>query len=175
VNVEDRPADAVFEGAIDLGVGAYTAALLAPTNGGSGDGGDNGENRRPHPPPVVKLFRDARPAAGSERARIQFVNASPDAPPLDVLVAERPEPLMTDVSFGEAASATVPPKTYEVKVAGPADGERRVFGTTEVSIRPDAAYTIFAFGYVTPADESDPDQFGLDVTVNQNIGGEPIG
>jgi hypothetical protein len=178
VDAEDRPAGAVFEGKIDLGVGAYTAALLAPATAApealeaTAESGEGGE---PRSSPVVKLFRDARPAAGSERARIQFVNACPDAPPLDVLVSGRTEPLVENVAFREAASATVAPKTYEVRVAGPADGGRRVFGTTEISVRPDAAYTIFAFGYVTPTDEPESDSFGLDVTVNQSVGGEPIG
>jgi hypothetical protein len=92
--------------------------------------------------PVV-LRDDLSPS--EDQAKVRFVHASPDAPSVDVAVADGPV-LFADVPFREgSAYAAVDPATYdlEVRPAGTADVALNVPGVT---FEAGTNYTIFAIG-----------------------------
>jgi hypothetical protein len=60
---------------------------------------------------------DDRVPAGATETKVRFVHASPDAPPVDVVVAGGGTTLFDDVSFGQAQGyLTVPEGTYDLEV-----------------------------------------------------------
>ena len=92
----------------------------------------------------------------SELARIRFVHASPDAPAVDIAVANGGAILFPNVSFeGVEDYITVPPGEYDL--------EARVAGTMTVALSiPDvelahnAVYTALAVGFLNPPSMNDP-------------------
>lgn len=90
---------------------------------------------------------NAAPAAG--QAHIRLIHASPDAPAVDVGVAETGTNVFTNVAFkGVGAYTPVPAGTYdlEVKVAGTSDVAKAIPG---LALQDGAVYTAVAVGLVS--------------------------
>lgn len=110
---------------------------------------------------TVSLFEDTNDEdVGDDEARVRAIHASPDAPAVDVTVDDGSLTLFEDLEFGDASDYTVVPAgSYQVEVR-PADGCETVF-ETDVSVEGGTTYTVFAVGYVDPANAPTDEAFGL--------------
>lgn len=95
--------------------------------------------------PTVLVDDNSFPAAGE--AKIRFFHGSPDAPAVDIAVADGGPVLIPDVAFGDTSDGylSVPGGTYDLEV--------RVAGTTAVALTlpgltfaADTVYTTYATG-----------------------------
>ena len=94
--------------------------------------------------PLVLVDNNSAPAAG--KAHVRFVHASPDAPAVDIAVANGGPVLFADVSFkGVGDYLPVDAGTYdlEARVAGT---ETVALSVPGVALENGAVYTIFAMG-----------------------------
>ena len=94
--------------------------------------------------PLVLVDNNSQPAAG--KAHVRFVHASPDAPAVDIAVAEGGPVLFSNVAFKEVGDyLPVDAGTYdlEVRVAGTEDVVLDVPGLT---LNDGTVYTVFAMG-----------------------------
>ncbi|HMB50590.1 MAG TPA: DUF4397 domain-containing protein, partial [Natronoarchaeum rubrum] len=118
----------VFDDELEVPEGNFTVAAL----------GELAEENQPFAPVVLE---DDLSDPG-EMARVRLVHASPDAPAVDVTVAESGDALFEDVAFGEAAAAEVPAGSYTLEVR-PAtennDGE--VAATFDVELMAGTVYS----------------------------------
>ncbi|WP_256392590.1 DUF4397 domain-containing protein [Natronoarchaeum rubrum] len=143
----------VFDDELEVPEGNFTVAAL----------GELAEENQPFAPVVLE---DDLSDPG-EMARVRLVHASPDAPAVDVTVAESGDALFEDVAFGEAAAAEVPAGSYTLEVR-PAtennDGE--VAATFDVELMAGTVYSAFAVGYLAPGDAPADEPFDLEVVVD---------
>ena len=98
----------------------------------------------------VLLVDDAQPAENESMVRLAHL--SPDAPTVDVTVAETGDVVFDNVSFGNATDyVTVPPGDYtlEVRAATP-DNDGDVVSEVNVTTESELAYTAIATGYLDP-------------------------
>jgi len=94
--------------------------------------------------PLVLVDNNSAPAAG--KAHVRFVHASPDAPAVDIAVADGGPVLFSDIAFkGVGEYLPVDAGTYDldVRVAGTEDVALAVPG---VKLDAGTVYTIFAVG-----------------------------
>ncbi len=94
--------------------------------------------------PLVLVDNNAKPAMGN--AHVRFVHASPDAPAVDIAVADGGPVLFGDVAFKEAQGPIpVPAGTYdlEVRLAGTSTV---VLPLPGVAVADQTVYTVFAMG-----------------------------
>jgi hypothetical protein len=96
--------------------------------------------------PLVLMDDNGRPAAG--KAHLRFVHASPDAPAVDIAVADGGPTLFSNIAFGDIG-------TYLPVDGGAYDLEVRVAGTDTVALElpgtmldAGTVYTVFAMGLV---------------------------
>jgi predicted RNA-binding protein len=145
------PDTVVFDEAVELSAGAFTAAAL-------------GELADENQPFGVELYEDDRSDPGSD-ARVTLVHASPDAPNVDVTVGG--DPLFEDVPFGAAGTVEVPAGDYKLQVR-PAteDNDGDVVDTFKFPAEAGTVYTAFAVGYLAPDDAPADVPFDLDVAVD---------
>jgi len=128
--------------------------LNASTNYTVVAAGETADNGRPFDP--VVLNDDAgREKPTTSTANARFLHAAPDAPPVDVVAAERGV-IFDGVAYGNASSYTMIPGgnyTFEAFVAT-ADNTGDDVATFPAEELPGgASYTLFLAGYVTPGDE----------------------
>lgn len=123
-----------------------------------------GENQ----PLELAVFEDDNSDPG-DAARVRAVHASPDAPAVDVVVAETGDAVFEGVEFGDAAYAEVPAGSFRLCIYPAGQREEAVLG---VDVEADAGtvYSAFAAGYVTPDDAPADEPFDLVLTVDS--GGE---
>ncbi|MDS0260281.1 DUF4397 domain-containing protein [Haloarcula sp. S1CR25-12] len=106
---------------------------------------------------AVALPDDAEP--GENESAVRLAHLAPDAPAVDVTVAETGDVLFDDVEFGNATEyATVPPGEYELEVRNATDDDDgEVVQTVNVTVEDGEAYTAVATGYLdteeAPVDE----------------------
>lgn len=155
------PDTVVFEEDLPVESGQYTVAA-------AGEVSTDGE--QPFAP--VVFVDDAAPA--EDEALVSVAHLSPDAPPVDVTVAESGEVLVDNASYGNATDyASVPPGNYtlEVRAATP-DNDGTVVQSVEVSVTGETAYTAIATGYVEPGDAATDQPFEVvvleDATANES-------
>jgi len=127
--------------------------------------------------PLVLIDNNSAPAAG--KAHVRFVHASPDAPAVDIAVANGGPVLFSDVAFkGIGDYLPVDAGTYdlEVRLAGTSTVALSVPG---VALADGTVYTIFAMGLaggepalaaVPSADASSPAPISLPTTGGQTDG-----
>ncbi len=133
----------VFSATIELAAEDYTAAAIGNLDP---EGNESGI--------TVDLFTDKLGVLDSGDGRVRAYHASPDAPSVDVAVAdENDEPalyLARDLSFGSAGPNTeVAAGTYPVAVYS-AGSNTPVFGPVEVTVRDGEVLTAFAEGELDP-------------------------
>ena len=108
------------------------------------------------------VLRDRNNFPPLSLARVRFVHASPDAPPVDIAVTGGPI-LFADVAFTEVPRyIQVPPGTYnlEVRVAGT---DVVVLSVPGVRLEGGTVYTVFAIGLAFPGTGDPPLQALLTV------------
>ena len=116
--------------------------------------------------PVV--FEDDFTVPDSETASVRLAHVSPDAPPVDVTVAETNETLFDNVSFQNATEyVDVPAGDYTLEVR-PAteDDDGEVVAEFDVSLEGSTVYTAFAAGYLNPEDAPVDEPFQLILVVD---------
>jgi hypothetical protein len=94
--------------------------------------------------PLVLVDNNSKPAAG--KAHVRFVHASPDAPAVDIAVADGGPVLFSNVAFkaiGDYLPVDAGTYNLEVRVAGTEDVALEVPG---VALEDGSVYTIFAMG-----------------------------
>ncbi|WP_233274703.1 DUF4397 domain-containing protein [Haladaptatus cibarius] len=126
----------------------YTAVAL-------GEISEHSEN-----PFDVTVLEDDFTAPEPGNASVRLVHASPDAPPVDVTVAETNTTLFDDVSFGNATEyAEVPAGEYALEVRpATADDSGEVVATFNVTLDENTANSAFAAGYINPAEAPEAGQ-----------------
>ncbi len=117
---------------------------------------------------TVSLFEDTNGANIGDRARVRAIHASPDAPAVDVTVADGALTLFDGVAFGGASDyAVVPAGEYDVEIRpDTADNDGPVVYEAALTLEPGATYTVFAEGYLSPDDEPADEAFGLVPTLD---------
>jgi hypothetical protein len=92
----------------------------------------------------------------SDQARVRFVHASPDAPPVDIrVVSGEGTKVFSDISFTEvSAYEDLTPGTYAFVVTA-ADDTTPVVSFEEVELEAANIYTIVAMGTLAPEDAFD--------------------
>ena len=145
--------EAIYEREIDLDSGEYTLAAVGEVCS---------QSDRPF---ELVTFEDENGPTEPNHGRIRVVHASPDAPPLDI-VLEDGTTLFEGLEFGEGRYADIPAGEgiIEMREASEEDGLARF------AIEPDAGavYTGYAVGYLSPddapEDASDTLSFALAIT-----------
>lgn len=150
--------EAVIEESLELEAGDYTVAAI----------GEVAEDSDTPLQPLV-LEDDNSPVA-DDNSRVQLVHASPDAPAVDVVVADTGDPVFEDVGFGEAGTVEVPAGEYDLEIR-PA-GEEDVVAEISVELMANCVYSAFAVGYVSP--EEAPVEEPFDVLVASTQPEEPV-
>jgi len=106
---------------------------------------------------AVALTDDAEP--GENESAVRLAHLAPDAPAVDVTVAETGDVLFDDVEFGNATEyETVPAGEYELEIRNATDSDDgEVVQTVNVTVEDGEAYTAVATGYLdteeAPVDE----------------------
>ena len=165
-NVKVAPAGEGSDGAVldeDLDVPAADLTVAAT-------GEVAGENQ----PLSLSVFEDDNSDPGADTARVRAVHASPDAPAVDVAVAETGDALFEAVEFGDAGYAEVPAGSYRVCVYPADEREEAVLGV-DVEAEENTVYSVFAVGYVAPDDAPADEAFDLVPTVDSEGEGNDEG
>lgn len=118
---------------------------------------------------TVSVFEDTNGAnLAEDEARVRAVHAAPDAPAVDVTVADGALTLFDGLAYGESGGyVVVPAGSYTVEIRPDrADDDGPVVYEAEVSLEGGSTYTAFAEGYLTPGDEPADEPFGLVPTLD---------
>lgn len=124
-----------------------------------------GEVADENQPLELAVFEDDNTDPGDDTARVRAVHASPDAPAVDVVVAETGDALFEGVEFGESGYAEVPAGSYRLCVYPAGEREEAVLGV-DVEAAGNAVYSAFAAGYVAPEDAPADEPFDLVLSVD---------
>lgn len=103
----------------------------------------------------VLITEDDLSAPGRGKSKVRFIHLSPDAPALDVFVADTEEPLVADLAFKEAKGflEVSSDRTYAVRITDHRRGD--VLYTFTFSPDPNRIYTIWLKGLLdSPDDEA---------------------
>ncbi len=114
------------------------------------------------------LLSDAASNKDPSTAQVRVVHASPDAP--NVTVSAGGSALFEDVGFGEASDyAAVPAGDYSLSV-GPASDPGQTVASFDASLDGCSVYTVFAAGYLDPANapEGTDSPFGVVTTMDDS-------
>lgn len=135
----------VFSTTVELDAEDYTAAAIG-----------NLDPEGSEPGFTVDVFQDKLGVLDDGKGRVRVYHASPDAPAVDVAVADDDdEPavyLARDLAFGNAGpNVEVAAGTYPVAVY-PAGGESPVFGPVDVEVCDGEVLTAVAAGELSPED-----------------------
>ena len=154
-NVTVTPANAsetvVFEGEVEVEPGQATVAV-------GGELTEGGENIS-----TVALTEDADPA--DNESAVRLAHLAPDAPAVDVTVAESGDVLFDDVEFGNATEyETVPAGEYELEVRNATDSDDgEVVQTVNITVENGTAYTAVATGYLDTEEAPVDEPFAVEV------------
>ncbi len=146
----EGPESAVLEEDLDVPAADLTVAAIGEVAG---------ENQ----PLELTVLEDDNSDPGDDMARVRAVHASPDAPAVDVVVAETGDALFEGVEFGESGYAEVPAGDYRLCVYPASEREEAVLGV-DVEVMGGAVASAFAVGYVTPEDAPADEAFDLVLT-----------
>lgn len=123
----------------------------------------------------VAVYEDDFETPEEGDSSVRLVHASPDAPAVDVTVAESGDTLFDNASFGNATDyETVPAGEYtlEIRPASEDDTEDPVT-TVDVTLENETVYSAIAAGYLSP-DEAAADQ-PFEVLLVTDSGAEMVG
>lgn len=147
------PETVAFEGDVDLEAQYYTVAAI-------------GELGQETFEPLV--LEDLEEAEDPDEAQVRLVHASPDAPAVDVTVADEGITAFDDVAFGEDTEyVSLPPGHYTLEVRGATEDDTGdVVATFDVELEADTVYTAFAAGYLEPDEAPENVPFDLIVALD---------
>ena len=109
------------------------------------------------------IYVDDFDVPSEDNASVRLVHASPDAPAVDVTVAESGAVLYDNVTFSNATDyATVPAGDYTLEVRpATADNDGEVVATYNVSLQGGTVYSAVAAGYLMPEEAAGDAPFDL--------------
>lgn len=109
--------------------------------------------------PVILL--DEGEAPDGNESLVRLAHLAPDAPAVDVTVAETDETLFENVSFANSSAyRSVPAGNYTLEVR-PTDGEADPIATVNGTLDNATAVTAFAVGYLEPDDTAGDEPFDV--------------
>ncbi|WP_336001769.1 DUF4397 domain-containing protein [Halorientalis halophila] len=161
VTAADDPDTVVYEETLPIQAGAYTVVAA----------GEVSEDAEEPFRPVLLLDGAAEP--DSNESLVRLAHLVPDAPAVDVTVAETNTTLFENVSFGNSSDyEAVPAGDYTLEVR-PADAEADAdpVATVNVTLDNATAVTAFAVGYLDP--EAAPGDEPFDVLLEPDLLSEP--
>jgi hypothetical protein len=94
--------------------------------------------------------RDSSATPGSGKAKVRFINLSPDAPALDVIYGDSASALFAGQVFktsSDFVEVDANASSFAIKIAG---GNDELVSVSDINIREGAFYTIITRGFVTP-------------------------
>lgn len=120
----------------------------------------------------VVFYADDFEQPSEENASVRLIHASPDAPAVDVTVAEGNAVLFDNVSFGNATDYVgVPEGNYTLEVRpATAENDGDVVATFNVTLESQTVYTAIAAGYLSPEEAPANESFDLLVVVDSEAG-----
>ena len=108
-----------------------------------------------------------------EFARLRFVHASPDAPAVDIALANGGAVLFPNISFkGIGDYLNVAPGTYDLEVRA-AGTNIVVLSLPNIAVAPSAVYTAVAIGFFEPPTMNDP-ELGAIISVDNSLRGDLV-
>ncbi len=157
VTAAGDPDTVAFEGEVTLEAADYTVAAI---------GNLGGEDTAFEP----LVLTDDTSDVADNLTRVRLVHASPDAPAVDV--TDDGSPVFDGVAYGETATVEIPADTYPLEVRPDTesnDGE--VVTEVGAEFTGGTVYTVFAAGYLEPADAPADEPFGFTAAVDAGTGG----
>lgn len=148
----EGPESAVLEEDLDVPAADLTVAAV-------------GEVADENQPLELAVFEDDNSDPGDDTARVRAVHASPDAPAVDVVVAETGDALFEGVEFGDSGYAEVPAGSYRLCVYPAGEREEAVLGA-DVEAAGGSVASAFAAGYVAPDDAPADEAFDIVLAVD---------
>jgi hypothetical protein len=120
----------------------------------------------------ARVFEDDFETPGDENATVRLIHASPDAPDVDVTVADSDTVLFDNVTFGNATDyAEVPAGDYGLEVRpATADDDGEVVTTVNVTLEGGTVFSAIAAGYLSPGEAAADVPF--EVLLVTDAGGE---
>ncbi|ADJ15271.1 DUF4397 domain-containing protein [Halalkalicoccus jeotgali] len=115
----------------------------------------------------LAVLEDDNSDPGEDTARVRAVHASPDAPAVDVVVAETGDALFEGVEFGDAAYAEVPAGEYRLCIYPAGEREEAVLGA-DVEAMGGTVASAFATGYVMPEEAPADEAFDIVLAVDSD-------
>lgn len=98
----------------------------------------------------VLTVRDSASAPAEGKAKIRFINLSPDATALDVTLNDGSDPMFTNQLFKAPSDFTeVDAEEYSFAVNA-TGGSDELISTSDIQIHPGRFYTVIARGFVNP-------------------------
>ena len=134
------PDTVAFDGKLPVGKNVYTVAAVGELTSTDTEFG----------PWVLK--DDAKP--DDDVANVRLAHAAPDAPAVDVTVADGETTLFEGVGYGETGDyVSVPGGSYTLAIWPSGEDACEPVAEFDVDVTAGCAYTAFAAGYLTPEDE----------------------
>lgn len=109
--------------------------------------------------------RDSASAPASGKAKIRFINLSPDANALDVVSNEDTAPLFAAQVFKQPSNFIELDAAEASFVIKPAGGTDELVSVSDINIQPGKFYTIIARGFANPP-AGNSNELSLEVIVN---------
>lgn len=150
----EGPDGAVLEEDLDVPAADLTVAAI-------------GEVADENQPLELAVLEDDNSDPGEDTARVRAVHASPDAPAVDVVVAETGDALFEGVEFGGSGYAEVPAGDYRLCVYPAGEREEAVLGV-DVEAMGGTVASAFAVGYLAPEDAPADEEFDIVLAVDSD-------
>ena len=109
--------------------------------------------------------RDSASSPASGKAKIRFINLSPDANALDVISGEGADPLFAAQAFKQPSNFVELDAAESSFVIKPAGGTDELVSVSDINIQPGKFYTIIARGFANPPSGNN-NELSLEVIVN---------
>jgi len=161
VTVAGDESTVVFAGTVPVEPGHQTAMAY----------GEAGASQGSETALAVDVFTDQSEDVGGSEALVRLFHGSPDAPAVDVTVADGGDPLFESAAFGDPTDyVAVSPGSYSLDVRpNTGDGSGGSVGTFDVTLEAGTAYSALALGYVDPP----ADRPELELVTTTDGPGEP--
>jgi hypothetical protein len=115
------------------------------------------------------ILRDST-SPPTDNASVRLAHVSPDAPPVDVTIEDTNTTLFDNVTYGNATEyAAVPGGEYTLEIRpATANNSGPVVATVDIDLENGTTYTVFAAGYLDPANASGEEPLDLVVVTDSS-------
>ena len=109
--------------------------------------------------------RDSADAPADGKAKVRFINLSPDAGPLEVTANDKDSSLFDAGAFKQPSSFVEVDAASSSFVLSPEDGSEALVTVSDIELRPGRFYTIIARGFANPP-AGNNNELSLEVITN---------